>query len=134
MNATQIRRHTWVELAHVSLDKFTLVKDAEAKIAESKDIETSEVPEERDYFWSVDKHGYMTSDSRLERGFKHVPVDSLIKAGRRRMESVKEAKAKQEAGEEVQFDEHGWPIDAKRDKRLGIDRLAYSTPAPLETV
>ena len=71
MNATQIRRYTWSEFAQVSLGEL---------ITEAKS-EFSEVYEEHDHSWSVHRYGYMTRERQEEKGFKHVSMNSLIKAG-----------------------------------------------------
>ena len=81
LNATQIRRQTWSELAHISLEELILDPKSEG----------SELIEEHDHFWSVDKYGYMTRERQKEKEFKHVSVDHLIMAGRKRVEMAEKA-------------------------------------------
>ncbi len=86
--------------------------------------EHSEVEEDHEHFWSVDKYGYITREHQKEKGFdKHISVDRLIMAGRKRVQKDKEieeieaeATALLDAGETLKYDDYGWPKVPKADR------------------
>ncbi|KAJ9613304.1 hypothetical protein H2200_003246 [Cladophialophora chaetospira] len=130
LNATQIRRYTWRELAQVSIEELVI----------SEDSKTSEVSEGNGHLWSVDKYGYMTAARRREKNFdNYVPVDRLIMAGRKREQKAKdveeieaEVAALKETGKTVEFDKDKWPIVPKAAKcswRAGARYPGTSQPA-----
>lgn len=108
LNATKIRRYTWAELAHVSVDELVIPTE------DSEEIKSSEVLERHSHFSSVDEYGYLTNKEWDEKGLRRTSVDDLIEAGRERLLRKPEA-VEEDEGQREGLDQAGRKLESDKE-------------------